>query len=259
MNARVFVEGVGPVRRVLLDQPERHNVLDLGGWRALAEAFRGLAANGEVHCVIVSGLGGRAFSAGSDIGAFGEQRTEPEDVRDYSRAIADALEAIRCCPHPVVAAIQGICVGGGLEIASCCDVRVCGEGSRFGAPIARLGVTMAPEELAPIVELVGPGHASRLLFTGDLVGADEARAMGLVNSVFPDDEVVASGMALAERIATGAPLVHRWHKRLIGRLRSAEPITEEERAEALDTFATDDYREGVVAFLEKRSPKFRGE
>ena len=208
--------------------------------------------------MVVSGVGGRAFSAGSDIGAFGEQRTEPDDVRDYSRGIADALEAIRGCPQPVVAVIQGICVGGGLEIAACCDVRVCGSGSRFGAPIAKLGVTMAPEELAPIVELVGPGHASHLLFTGDLVGADEARAMGLVTSVFPDDEVVSSGMALAERIAEGAPLVHLWHKRLIGWLRSAEPITDEERAEALDTFATDDYREGMTAFVEKRPPKFRG-
>lgn len=244
---------------VILDDPTRHNVLDRDGWLALADTFSGLGSDMEVGCVVVRGVGGRAFSAGSDIRAFAQQRDSAEDAKSYSRAIAGALGAIRGSPHPVLAVIEGVCVGGGLEIAACCDIRVCGESSRFGAPINRLGLTMAHAELAPLVELLGRGTVSYLLLTGELIGASEARNVGLVNAVHADGEVVARGRTLARTIAEGAPLVNRWHKRFIGQIVRGGELTRAEIDEALEAFATEDYVEGRSAFLEKRSPRFKGE
>ncbi len=259
MSSVVQVEVTEPIATVRLNQPERHNVLDLEGWHALAEAFRGLRERNDVNAVVVIGTGGRAFSAGSDIAAFPEQRDVPEDVRAYSEAISGAMQAVRGCRHPTVAVIEGICVGGGLEIAACCDLRVCGESSRFGAPINRLGLTMSHDELEPLVQLLGPSPVLDLLLSGELIDAEHARSVGLVNRIWPDAAVVEQGYGLAARIAAGAPLVNRWHKKFVRRLQERRPLTEEEREEAHAAFETEDYREGRAAFLEKRDPEFRGE
>lgn len=259
MSSKVRVEVTVPIATVRLDHPERHNVLDLQGWLDLAAAFEELSARDDVNVVVLTGTGGRAFSAGSDIAAFEDQRDDPEDVRLYSAAIAGAMHAVRGCRHPTVAVIEGICVGGGLELAACCDLRICGESSRFGAPINRLGLTMSHDELEPLVELLGPSPVLELLLSGDLVDAEAARRFGIVNRVWPDAAVVEQGFGLAARIAAGAPLVNRWHKKFIRRLQDNRPLTDEEREEAHAAFETEDYREGRAAFLEKRDPRFRGE
>jgi len=258
MSADVVTEVAIPIATVRLDGPARHNVLDVAGWRATAEAFNELAGRDDVLAIAVRGTGGRAFSAGSDIGAFPEQRSTPEDVREYSNAIAAAMYSIRSCRHPTVAVIEGLCVGGGLEIAACCDLRVCGESSRFGAPINRLGLTMSHDELEPLLQLLGPGPLLEILLSGELIDADRARAVGLVNRVWPDAAVVEQGYGLVARIAAGAPLVNRWHKKFIHRLLERRPLADEEREEAHQAFETADYREGRAAFLEKRDPTFDG-
>jgi enoyl-CoA hydratase/carnithine racemase len=258
MSSEVHVEITEPLATVRLDGPERHNVLDAEGWRALAAAFAALSDRDDVACVAVRGTGGRAFSTGSDIGSFAGERDTPAQVRAYADAIGSALVAIQGCKHPTVAIVEGLCVGGGLEIAACCDLRVCGESSRFGAPIARLGLTMSYDELEPLVRLLGPSPVLELLLSGELIGAERARSVGLVNRVHPDASVVEQGYGLAARIAAGAPLVNRWHKRFVRRLLDPTPVTEEEREEAYAAFATDDHREGRAAFLEKREPRFRG-
>ena len=259
MSERVRAEVEGRIAEVRLDAPEKHNSLDRDGWRALAGAMDELSARTDLGCVVLRGSGGRAFSAGSDISAFARQRDTPEDVRAYSDAIAGAMRAVRDCPHPTLAVIEGLCVGGGLEIAACCDVRICEASSRFGAPINRLGLTMSHAELQPLVALLDPGTVLDILLTGDLMAADHARRVGLVNRVVPDGEVVAAGLDLANRIAAGAPLVNRWHKEFIRRLADPTPLSDAERDEALEAFGTADYREGRTAFLEKRAPDFRGE
>lgn len=258
MSDRIVVEVSLPIATVRMDDPEHHNVLDVAGWRALAEAMDELSGRDDVLAIAVRGTGGRAFSAGSDIAAFEEQRTDPDDVRDYSEAIAGAMRAVRVCRHPTVAIIEGICVGGGLEIASCCDLRVCGESSRFGAPINRLGLTMSYDELKPLVQLLGPGPVLDLLLSGELIGSEHARTVGLVNRVWPDTAVVERGYGLVARIAAGAPLVNRWHKKFIRRLLDRTPPTAAEMDEAHEAFETRDYREGRIAFLEKRDPDFTG-
>ena len=138
-------------------------------------------------------------------------------------------------------------------------MRICEVSSRFGAPINRLGLTMSHAELQPLLALLGPGTVLDILLTGDLMGADDARRVGLVSRVVPDGKVVAAGFDLASRIAAGAPLVNRWHKEFIRRLADPTPLSDAERDEALEAFGTADYREGRTAFLEKRDPDFRGE
>lgn len=258
MSASVVVEITDPIATVRLDGPARHNVLDLKGWRAVAHAFRELSDRADVRSIAVCGSGGRAFSAGSDIGAFAEQRSTPSDVRAYSAAISNAMHSIRSCRHPTVAIVEGLCVGGGLEIAVCCDLRVCGESSRFGAPINRLGLTMSHDELEPLVQLVGPGPVLEILLTGELIDAERAKLVGLVNRVWPDVAVVEKGYGLVARIAAGAPLVNRWHKKFIRRLMERRPLSDDERDEALEAFETQDYVEGRTAFMEKRDPTFGG-
>lgn len=259
MSAEIRTEIEGSVATVLLDGPESHNVLSGSGWLELARVFAQLSRRDEPRGVVIRGVGGRAFSAGSDISHFERQRDTPDDAKEYSRAIAEALEEIRECRHPTVALIEGLCVGGGLEVASCCDVRVCGASARFGAPINRLGVTMAHAELEPLLTLLGPAPVLDLLLTGDLIGAERAREIGLVSRVFPDGEVLAQGYALVGRITSGAPLVNRWHKRFIRQIVSGEVITARDREVALEAFQTRDYREGREAFMEKRPPDFVGE
>lgn len=258
-GAQVRVTREGPVATVHLHGPDRHNVLDRDGWWALGSMVRELGEDERLRCVVIRGAGGRAFSAGSDIRAFTAQRDTDEDVRAYSDAIAGALRAIQECRHPTLALVEGLCVGGGLEIAAACDLRLCGASSRFGAPITRLGLTMSYEELAPLVGLLGPAPVLEILLTGELIDAERAHALGLVGRVVPDDRVVEEGYALAARVAEGAPLVNRWHKRFVRRLLDPRPLTDEEREEAHEAFRTRDYREGRAAFLDKRTPDFRGE
>lgn len=258
VGARVAARREGAVVTVTLDHPAKLNVLDRAGWERLGEVFEGLAGDGSVRCVVVEGAGGRAFSAGSDIGAFEAQRRTPEQVERYAAAIRRGLGGVYDCPHPTVAVVRGICVGGGLIIAACCDVVVCGESSRFGAPVNRLGATMAHDEMAPLVAAAGARAVLEILLTGDLVGARRAREMGIVNRIVPDAEVGGVGREVARRIAAGAPLVNRWHKKFARRLALGGALTDEERAEAYEAFRTRDYREGTAAFVEKREPRFEG-
>jgi len=255
--AQIVVERDDRIATLRLDGPDRHNVLNRAGWEALAEAVETVGQE-DPGCIVIRGTGGRAFSAGSDIRGFEGERDTPEAVRRYSAAIAAALEAVAGCAQPTLAIVDGLCVGGGLEIAAACDLRVCSESSRFGAPIARLGLTMSYEELSPLVALLGPAAVLDILLTGDLIGADRAREIGLVQRVFPDASVVDDGYALAGRICDGAPLVHRWHKSFVRRLGDGTRMSDADREEPLKAFDTEDYREGRAAFLEKRDPRFRG-
>jgi enoyl-CoA hydratase/carnithine racemase len=167
------------------------------------------------------------------------------------------MQAVAHCRHPTVALIEGACVGGGLEIAAMCDLRICGKSSRFGVPINRLGLTMGYGELEGLLALVGRAVALEILLEGRVFGAAEAYAKRLVNRVVADAEVEREAYAIAERIAAGSPLVARWHKQFIDRLTVRAQVTPEEWQEGYACFDTEDYREGVAAFLAKRKPDFK--
>jgi enoyl-CoA hydratase/carnithine racemase len=165
---------------------------------------------------------------------------------------------LAACPVPLVAQIHGICVGGGLEIAALCDLRICGESSRFGAPIKNLGLVMAYPELAPLVRLAGIAVALEIVLEGRVFDAAEALQKGLVTRVVADAMVGVEARATAERIAEGAPLAARWHKQFARRLAEGTPLTAAEHDACFDCFDTEDFRIGYAAFLAKRKPEFSG-
>jgi enoyl-CoA hydratase/carnithine racemase len=256
--SELLVERDGDVATVVLNRPEKLNALTRPMWRMLGDAFEALSADGSVRCVVVRGAGERAFSPGNDISEFATQRSNKAQAIDYGRDMHRTANAIAACPHPVVARIHGICVGGGLEIAALADLRICGASSRFGAPIKNLGLVMAYAEMAPLVRLLGESVALELLLEGRIFDAAEAKDKGLVTRVVPDDRVGAEVDETVRRIAEGAPLVARWHKKFARRLADPRPLSDAELDECFDCFDTEDFRTGYAAFLAKAKPAFRG-
>ncbi len=257
-SALIEVTRDGPIATIVLNRPEKLNALTKAMWQALGEEIGALSADDTLRCVIVRGAGEKAFSPGNDIGEFATARANKAQAIDYGRVMHATARALAECRHPLVAQIHGICVGGGLEIAALCDLRICGESSRFGAPIKNLGLVMAYPEMAPLVRLVGPDVALEILLEGRIFGATEAKVKRLVTRVVPDADVAAEALATAQRIADGAPLVARWHKKFARRLADPRPITDAEHDECFNCFDTEDFRVGYAAFLAKLKPAFVG-
>ena len=248
----------GAIATVTLNNPGRLNALNKAMWARLGEVMRGLSADDALRCVVVRGAGDRAFAAGADIAEFASERADARQARAYGNLIHETMQAVARCRHPTVAMIRGACVGGGLEIAAMCDLRIAAHSSRFGIPVNKLGLTMAYGELIGLLALVGRAVALEILLEGRVFDADEACRKGLVNRVVPDDKVEEEVRATARRIADGAPLVNRWHKQFIERLAVTAQLAPEEWDEGFECFDTDDYREGIDAFLSKRKPRFEG-
>jgi len=254
----ILIDRDGPIATVVLNRPSKLNALTKAMWSALGTAITRLSEDDGVRCIIVRGAGERAFSPGNDIGEFATQRSNKAQAIAYGAAMHGTARTLASCRHPLVAQIHGICVGGGLEIAALCDLRICGESSRFGAPIKNLGLVMAYAEMAPLVRIAGPDVALEILLEGRIFGAAEAKEKRLVTRVVADGEVAAEAQATAQRIAEGAPLVARWHKRFARRLADPRPISAAEQDECFDCFDTEDFRIGYAAFLAKRKPDFLG-
>ncbi len=253
----ILLQTSGHIATVTLSNPGKLNAVDLAMWTSLADTFEALSRDESLRCVIVRGAGGN-FAAGADIAEFPAARKDPAQGMQYHRVtIARALQALAACLHPTVAAIEGACVGGGLEIACACDLRIAAEDARFGIPVNRLGFALAPDELHHLLALDGPATALEMLLEGRVFGAAEAKEKGLLHRIAAD--VGAEAQAAAERIASGAPLAARLHKQLVRRLAvRAAPLSEAEYAEAFALLASQDYHEGVQAFLHKRPPVFTG-
>ena len=243
---------------ITLNRPHKLNAFTKPMWGRMGEVFRELGADDSVRCVVIRGAEEKAFGPGNDISEFETERNSAAQAMAYGELMHGTIEALKAMPHPTVAMIHGICVGGGLEIAGLCDIRICGESSRFGAPISKLGLVMAYPEVSCLAGLVGRGRALEILLEGRVMGAEEAHHMGIVSRVVADADVTEEAMATAARVAAGAPLVHRWHKKFLDRLADPAPITEAEHKEGFDCYDTEDFQIGYQAFLAKETPKFKG-
>src|SRR5258708_25796689 len=259
MEADMLVERDGAIATVALNRPDKLNALTRPMWKRLGDAFIELDGDESVRCVIIRGAGTRAFAPGNDICEFETERSNVAQARDYGNDMRRTITAIDLCRHPVVAQIHGICVGGGLEIAGLADIRICGESSRFGVPINKLGLVMAYAEIGSLIALAGEATALEILHEGRVFYAKEARDKGLVTRVVADAEVEAEARASAQRIAEGAPLAARWHKKFARRLRDPRPLSAAEYDEGFACFGTEDFRIGYRAFLAKTKPAFEGQ
>lgn len=258
MSDTVVVERCEDIATVVLDRPQKLNALTKNTWERLGDVMLGLAADDTLRCVVLRGAGERAFSPGNDISEFEKERADAVQARAYGEVMRRTLDALAHCRHPVVALIHGVCVGGGLEIAAQCDLRVCGRSSRFGIPINRLGLVMSLPELHGLIGLVGRSATLEILLEGRVFGAEEARDKGLVSRVVDDAEVDEEAMRAARRIADGAPLVARWHKKFVNRFADPAPWSEQEIGEGFACYDTEDFKIGCDAFLNKKKPEFIG-
>ena len=254
----VVLEKDGFVATLTLNRPEKLNALNEALLLELREVVLELDHAREIRCAILTGAGDKAFAAGADIANFARERANSAQARQYAAGFGGGMKALAECRHPVVALIKGACVGGGLLIASQADIRICGESARFGVPVKNLGLVEAYDELQAMLRVVSRSVALEILLEGRIWGAGEAYEKGLVNRVIPDDKVEAEAYATAQRIAEGAPLAARWHKKFINRLGDPKPLGEAEFLESYACFDTEDFKEGVAAFLAKRKPDFKG-
>jgi enoyl-CoA hydratase len=254
----VLVEREGAVATVILNRPEKLNALNKEMWQRLGEIFIELDADESLRCIIFRGAGDKAVGPGADISEFATMRNNSKQAEEYGGLMHSSMGAIRECRHPVIARIRGLCVGGALELALMCDMRICGESSKFGVPINKLGLVMAYPEVEALVGLVGSSVALEILYEARVFGAAEAKEKGLVNRVVSDEEVDAVVAGIVENICAGAPLVNRWHKKFVYNVATGIPLTPEDQAEGFACFDTKDYQEGVMAFLAKDKPDFKG-
>jgi enoyl-CoA hydratase/carnithine racemase len=245
------------ISRLVMDRPEKRNAFTVEMYREFGRLLDQLDADPTVRCVVVAGAGD-AFCAGSDIGGFESDRNGRETAREYARFTIEMTDKLKNLRHPTLASIRGACVGGGLEIACMCDIRIAARSAKFGIPVNRIGLTVDHDELADLVAVVGHTVALEILLEGRIFQAEEAAAKGLVSRVVDDAELDSESQKAATRICAGAPLVNRLHKKFVRRLRNPAPLTPEEREEAYGCFDSQDYRIGQEAFLKKQRPAFVG-
>ena len=258
MSDTILLERDGAIATVVLNRPEKLNALTRPMWRKLGDVFLELDKDDSVRCIVIRGAGTKAFAPGNDISEFATERSNVEQARAYGEDMRRTIDAIGHCRHPVVAQIHGVCVGGGLEIAGLADIRICGESGKFGVPINKLGLVMAYAEIASLISLAGEAVALEILLEGRVFFAKEAYEKGLVTRVVPDDHVEKEARETAQRIADGAPLVARWHKKFARRLRDSKPLSPSEYDEGFACFGTEDFQAGYKAFLAKQKPEFKG-
>ena len=249
--------GIG---HIVFNNPEKRNAVSMDMWQRVAELLDDYEKDPAVRLLVLSGTGGKAFVSGADISKFASERATEVAVAEYGRVTGEVYTRLQEFPKPTIAKINGYCVGGGVAVAACCDIRICEEGSKFAVPAAKLGLGYQAKYVKRMSDLVGPSFTKEIFFTARLFDAVEAKEMGLVNRVVPADELDAYVADYAERITANAPLTILALKAAVGELGKDAEERDMARCDAMvdACFKSRDYKEGRNAFLEKRKPEFTG-
>jgi enoyl-CoA hydratase len=250
----------GGVGYLIFNNPERHNAVSLEMWEAASGILEGFAADKDVRVVVLTGAGGKAFVSGADISKFEKERSSKEAIDRYNVIVDKANTAIYEFPKPTIAMIRGYCIGGGMGLALCCDLRICSDNSKFGVPAAKLGLGYGFKGIKKLVDVVGPSFAKEIFYTARQFTAQEAQTMGLVNRVVPADELEKYVQEYAVTIGGNAPLTVNSVKYIVGEAVKPGGERDLKKCDELvaQCFASNDYTEGRKAFMEKRKPAFTG-
>ena len=257
---RMLSRTEGSVGWMIYDQQAKYNAVTYDMRRAIPEILDKFENDAEIRVVIVAGAGEKAFISGSDVSQFGEKRSSKEMIKLYDEVSEQANSAMKNFPKPLVAMIQGYCLGAGVLTAMLCDFRIAADNSVFGLPPAKLGLGFGYDGVDNLVKLIGPAYASEMLFTGNRYTAEKAMKMGLVNEIVCSTELEQIAIDLAETIAFNAPLTIKLLKTSIqnAQLDESQRDMQKVQAQVDACFESEDYQEGRKAFMEKRRPNFKG-
>jgi len=259
MSGEIRITREGSLGWIIFDHPERRNAITIDMWRAIPEAAAELDRDDEIRVILLRGAGDLAFVSGADISEF-EAARSPETARGYDQDKQRAILSLESIRKPVLAMINGFCMGGGVALALTADIRYCADNSQFAVPPARLGLGYPAHSLDVLIREIGLANAKELLFTGKRIDAQEAKAKGLVNAFLPLEDLEDFARQTATEIARNAPLSLRSIKRVATELtKDADTRDQDAIAASIRAcFDSEDYQEGIRAFLEKRRPRFQG-
>ena len=250
-------EGVG---YITFNNPEKHNAVSIEMWDALEKILDEFRSSKDIRVIVLNGAGGKSFVSGADISKFDKERSSKEAVSSYNKRTQKVYELLETFPKPTIAMIDGYCIGGGLNLAVCCDIRICSEKSKFAMPAAKLSLGYPFSSIKRLFDVMGPGMAKHFMFTAEKISASEALACGLVQKLVSEENIETYVRDYALTISHNAPLTIKAMKQIgIEILKNPDErdlLLCEQLASAC--FDSEDYKEGRKAFMEKRKPNFKG-
>jgi len=250
-------DGVG---YITFNNPEKHNAVSIEMWDALEQILDGFRSSKDIRVIVLNGAGGKAFVSGADISKFDKERSSKEAVLSYNKRTQKVYENLETFPKPTIAMIDGYCIGGGLNLAVCCDIRICSEKSKFAMPAAKLSLGYPFSSIKRLFDVMGPGMAKHFMFTAEKISASEALACGLVQKLVSEDSIDSYVRDYALNIANNAPLTIKAMKQIGIEISKNSDERDLLLCEKLASacFDSEDYKEGRKAFMEKRKPNFQG-
>ena len=250
-------DGVG---YITFNNPEKHNAVSIEMWDALEQILDGFRSSKDIRVIVLNGAGGKAFVSGADISKFDKERSSKEAVLSYNKRTQKVYENLETFPKPTIAMIDGYCIGGGLNLAVCCDIRICSEKSKFAMPAAKLSLGYPFSSIKRLFDVMGPGMAKHFMFTAEKISASEALACGLVQKLISEDNIDSYVKDYALNIANNAPLTIKAMKQIGIEISKNSDERDLLLCEKLASacFDSEDYKEGRKAFMEKRKPNFQG-
>jgi enoyl-CoA hydratase/carnithine racemase len=260
LTERIIAEKQGPIGWLTFNNPARRNAISIDMWEAIPQVLDRFEQDAEVRVIVLKGEGDRAFVSGADVSQYEKQRSSAEGIQYYEEIASRVQDRLQGCDKVLVAMIRGYCLGAGINISLCCDLRIAAEDARLGVPAAKLGLGYRASSLKNLVDTVGPAYAREVLVTGRQFKAEEAKAMGLVHRVAPVAELEPLVLEYCAMISENAPLTIRASKRIVRELLRSSAAFDAQSCAALvkQCFDSQDYIEGRRAFMEKRKPVFQG-